>query len=233
VLGRTIERQGTQYVVEADIKAFFDNVDQNQLMAFLAHRVADKRVLRYIRRFLKAGIQEDGVYRASDRGTPQGGVISPLLANLYLHYTLDLWFQRRFQPSCTGSARLIRYADDYVACFKREADAKRFRIEMEKRLGLFGLEIAPEKTRILAFGPMAQQWAKEQGRRKAETFDFLGFTHYCTTSRNGKWFRVGRKTISRRLSAKLKVFKEWLRANRTLPTAEIMRTTANKLRGHY
>ncbi|WP_419586761.1 reverse transcriptase domain-containing protein, partial [Thiolapillus sp.] len=233
VLGRTIERQGTQYVVEADIKAFFDNVDQDQLMAFLAHRVADKRVLRYIRRFLKAGIQEDGVYRASDRGTPQGGVISPLLANLYLHYTLDLWFQRRFQPGCTGSVRLIRYADDYVACFKREADAKRFRIEMEKRLGLFGLEIAPEKTRILAFGPMAQQWAKEQGRRKAETFDFLGFTHYCTTSRNGKWFRVGRKTISRRLSAKLKVFKEWLRANRTLPTAEIMRTTANKLRGHY
>uniref|UniRef100_UPI003AF9D259 reverse transcriptase domain-containing protein n=1 Tax=Thiolapillus sp. TaxID=2017437 RepID=UPI003AF9D259 len=140
------------------------------------------------------------VYRASDRGTPQGGVISPLLANLYLHYTLDLWFQRRFQPGCTGPARLIRYADDYVACFKREADAKRFRIEMEKRLGLFGLEIAPEKTRILAFGPMAQQWAKEQGRRKAETFDFLGFTHYCTTSRNGKWFRVGRKTISRRLS---------------------------------
>ncbi len=229
----TIERQGTQYVVEADIKAFFDNVDQNQLMAFLAHRVADKRVLRYIRRFLKAGIQEDGVYRASDRGTPQGGVISPLLANLYLHYTLDLWFQRRFQPGCTGSVRLIRYADDYVACFKREADAKRFRIEMEKRLGLFGLEIAPEKTRILAFGPMAQQWAKEQGRRKAETFDFLGFTHYCTTSRNGKWFRVGRKTISRRLSARLKAFKEWLRANRTLPTAEIMRTTANKLRGHY
>ncbi|WP_419648316.1 reverse transcriptase domain-containing protein, partial [Thiolapillus sp.] len=129
VLGRTIERQGTQYVVEADIKAFFDNVDQDQLMAFLAHRVADKRVLRYIRRFLKAGIQEDGVYRASDRGTPQGGVISPLLANLYLHYTLDLWFQRRFQPGCTGPARLIRYADDYVACFKHEADAKRFRIE--------------------------------------------------------------------------------------------------------
>ena len=200
VLGRTIERQGTQYVVEADIKAFFDNVDQDQLMGFLAHRVADKRVLRYIRRFLKAGIQEDGVYRASDRGTPQGGVISPLLANLYLHYTLDLWFQRRFQPGCTGSVRLIRYADDYVASFKHEVDAKRFRIEMEKRLGLYELEIAPEKTRILAFGPMAQQWAKEQGRRKAETFDFLGFTHYCTTSRNGKWFRVGRKTISRRLS---------------------------------
>lgn len=233
VLGRTIERQGTQYVVEADIKGFFDNVDQDQLVAFLSHRVADRRVLRYIKRFLKAGIQEEGVHRASDRGTPQGGVISPLLANLYLHYALDLWFQRRFHPSCTGPARLVRYADDYVACFKHEADAKRFRTEMEKRLGLFGLEIAPEKTKILAFGPMAQQWAKAQGKRKAETFDFLGFTHYCTTTRNGKWFRVGRKTISRRLSAKLKAYKDWLRSHRILPTAEIMRTTANKLRGHF
>ena len=232
-LGRTIERQGTQYVVEADIKGFFDNVNQDQLMAFLAHRVADKRVLRYIKRFLKAGIQEEGDYRASDRGTPQGGVISPLLANIYLHYTLDLWFQRRFHASCTGPARVIRYADDYVACFRHEADARRFRTEMESRLGLFGLEIAPEKTRILAFGPMAQQWAKAQGRRKAETFDFLGFTHYCTTTRNGKWFRVGRKTVSRRLSAKLKAYKEWLRSHRTLPTARIMLTTANKLRGHY
>jgi RNA-directed DNA polymerase len=232
-LSQTIERQGTQYIVEADIKGFFDNVDQDQLMGFLAHRIADKRVLRYIKRFLKAGIQEDGVYRASDRGTPQGGVISPLLANIYLHYTLDLWFQRRFQKSCTGTARFIRFADDYVACFKQEADAKRFRMEMEQRLNQFGLEIAPEKTRILEFGPLAQQRAKRRGERKAETFDFLGFTHYCTTSRNGKKFRTGRKTISKRMSAKLKLYKQWLRSNRTLPTAEIMRTTANKLRGHY
>jgi group II intron reverse transcriptase/maturase len=232
-LSQTIERQGTQYIVEADIKGFFDNVDQDQLMEFLAHRIADKRVLRYIKRFLKAGIQEDGVYRASDRGTPQGGVISPLLANIYLHYTLDLWFQRRFQKSCTGTARFIRFADDYVACFKQEADAKRFRMEMEQRLNQFGLEIAPEKTKILEFGTLAQQRAKRRGERKAETFDFLGFTHYCTTSRNGKKFRAGRKTISKRMSAKLKLYKQWLRSNRTLPTAEIMRTTASKLRGHY
>lgn len=232
-LGQAIERRGTQYVVEADIKGFFDNVDHDQLMAFLAHRIADRRALHYIKRFLKAGIQEDGHYRASDRGTPQGGVISPLLANLYLHYTLDLWFQRRFHRTCTGTARLIRYADDYVVCFKHEADAKRFRSEMEQRLNQFGLEIAPEKTKILAFGSQAQQRAKEQGKKKAETFNFLGFTQYCTTTRNGKWFRVGRKTVSRRLSAKLKAYKEWLRANRSLPTAEIMGTTARKLRGHY
>jgi len=232
-VGQTIERQGTQYTVEADIKGFFDNVDQEQLMEFLAHRIADKRVLRYIKRFLKAGTQEDGVYRASDRGTPQGGVISPLLANIYLHYTLDLWFQQRFRKTCTGTARLIRYADDYVACFQQKADAKRFRIEMEQRLNQFGLEIALEKTKILEFGPQAQHRAKERGERKAETFDFLGFTHYCTTTRNGKRFRIGRKTISKRMSAKLKSYKQWLRVNRTLPTAEIMRTTANKLRGHY
>ncbi len=232
-LSRTIERQGTQYIVEADIKGFFDNVDWEQLMEFLGHRIADRRVLRTIKRFLKAGIHEDGVYRASDRGTPQGGVISPLLANIYLHYALDLWFQRRYFRTCTGAARLIRYADDYVVCFQREADAKRFRIEMERRLNQFGLEIAPEKTRILAFGSRVQRRAKGRREEKVETFDFLGFTHYCTTSRSGKRFYVGRKTISKRFTAKLKSYKQWLQGNRTRPMAEIMRTTANKLRGHY
>jgi len=232
-LGQTIESKGTQYVVEADIKGFFDNVDQTQLMDFLAHRIADKRVLRYIKRILKAGIQEDGAYRASDRGTPQGGVISPLLANLYLHYTLDIWFQRKYLKSCIGTARFIRYADDFVVCFKQEEDAKRFRIEMEQRLNLFGLEIAPEKTKILEFGPLAQKRAKDRGERKAETFDFLGITHYCSTSRNGKLFRIGRKSISKRMTAKLKQYKQWLWSSRTLTTEEIMITTARKLRGHY
>lgn len=232
VLGQTIERRGTQYIVEADIRGFFDNVDQDQLMQFLAHRIADKRVLRYIKRILKSGIQEEGVFRASDRGTPQGGVISPLLANLYLHYTLDLWFERVFRKTCTGISRFIRYADDFVVCFKQEADARRFRVEMEERLNQFGLEIAPEKTKILEFGPMAQARAKQRGE-KAETFDFLGFTHFCTTSRNGKMFCVGRKSISKRITAKLNLFKEWLRASRTQPTADIMETVANKLRGHY
>jgi group II intron reverse transcriptase/maturase len=231
-LNQTVERYGTQYIVEADIRGFFDNVDQNQLMKFLAHRIADKRVLRYIKRILKSGVQEDGVFRTSDRGTPQGGVISPLLANLYLHYTLDLWFERVFRKTCTGVTRFIRYADDFVVCFKHEADARRFRIEMEVRLNQFGLEIAPEKTKILEFGPQAQARAKQRGK-KAETFDFLGFTHYCTTSKNGKLFSVGRKSISKRMTAKLKLFKEWIRSSRTDPTAAIMETAANKLRGHY
>ena len=209
----------------------FDNVAHEQLMAFMAHRIGDKRILRYIRRFLKAGIQEDGAWRASERGTPQGGVISPLLANLYLHYTLDLWYRRRFKPTCAGGSRLIRYADDFVVCFQCEDDARRFRVELEQRLGQFGLEVAPEKTRVIAFGAQAQQRAKVRGER-AETFDFLGFTHYCSRSRNGKRFRMKRKTVGKRFTLKLKAYKEWLKKNRTLPTPEIVRRTAAKLRGH-
>ena len=231
-LSQTVENSQVNHIVEADIRGFFDNVDQDQLMEFLGHRIADKRVLRYIKRFLKAGIQEDGAFRASDRGTPQGGVISPLLANIYLHYTLDIWFTRRFHKSCNGTARLIRYADDFVVCFQNENDAKRFRKEMEERLNQFGLEIAPEKTKIIEFGPFAQQRAKARGG-KAETFDFLGFTHYCSRSKNGRRFRMKRKTISKRINAKLKAYKDWLKKNRTLTTQEILRTTKAKLRGHY
>jgi RNA-directed DNA polymerase len=231
-LSQTVENQPVNCIVEADIRGFFDNVDQDQLMTFLAHRIADQRVLRYIKRFLKAGIQEDGAYRASDRGTPQGGVISPLLANIYLHYSLDLWFTRRFAKTCYGTARLIRYADDFVVCFQTEADAKRFRQAMEERLNQFGLEIAPEKTQSIEFGPFAIKRAKARGE-KAATFDFLGFTHYCSRSRNGKRFRMKRKTISKRLTAKLKAYKAWLKSNRNLPTPDIIRKTVSKLRGHY
>jgi group II intron reverse transcriptase/maturase len=231
-LSQTVENQPVNCIVEADIRGFFDNVDQDQLMTFLAHRIADQRVLRYIKRFLKAGIQEDGAYRASDRGTPQGGVISPLLANIYRHYSLDLWFTRRFAKTCYGTARLIRYADDFVVCFQTEADAKRFRQAMEERLNQFGLEIAPEKTQSIEFGPFAIKRAKARGE-KAATFDFLGFTHYCSRSRNGKRFRMKRKTISKRLTAKLKAYKAWLKSNRNLPTPDIIRKTVSKLRGHY
>ena len=231
-LGLTVEGQPVHHLVEADIKGFFDNVDQEQLMTFLRHRIGDKRVLRYIKRFLKAGIQDDGQYKASERGTPQGGVISPLLANIYLHYTLDLWFEKRVKRQCRGYARLIRYADDYVVCFQLKQDASDFKDAMEIRLNKFHLEIAPEKTKQLEFGVFAQSKAKARGER-AQTFDFLGFTHYCSRTKNGRGFRMKRKTISKRLTAKLVGYKEWLRANRTLPTAQILKITAAKLRGHY
>jgi len=231
-LSQTVEGQPVHYMVEADIKGFFDNVDQDQLITFMSHRIADKRILRYIRRFLKAGIQEDGQHKASERGTPQGGVISPLLANIYLHYTLDLWFEKRIKRESKGYARLIRYADDYVACFQESADARCFEEGMETRLKQFHLEVAPEKTKRFEFGQFARSKAKSRGERAA-TFDFLGFTHYCSRSRDGKRFRMKRKTISKRFTAKLVGYKEWLRANRTLPTKDILKITAAKLRGHF
>ncbi len=231
-LSQSVEANSVNYVVEADIKGFFDHVDQEQLMAFLQHRIADKRILRYIKRCLKAGIQEDGQHKASERGTPQGGVISPLLANIYLHYTLDIWFKKRVERNSRGYARLIRYADDYVACFQFAEDAKRFMQDMEVRLNEFHLEVAPEKTRLFEFGQFAPSKAKSRGERAA-TFNFLGLTHYCSRSRDGKRFRMKRKTISKRFTAKLKGYKEWLKANRTLTTAQILKTTAAKLRGHF
>jgi RNA-directed DNA polymerase len=181
-LSQTVEGGRVHYIVEADIKGFFDNVDQHQLMAFMEHRIADRRVLRYIKRFLKAGICEDGEHRASDTGIPQGGSISPLLANIYLHYTLDLWYEKRIKPQCQGDSRLIRYADDYVVCFEREADARHFMEVMTTRLAQFHLEVAPEKTGMSEFGPFARLRAKRNGARVA-TFEFLGFTHYRRFSR--------------------------------------------------
>jgi len=231
-LSQAVETQPVHYIVEADIKGFFDNVDQDQLIAFMQHRIADKRILRTIKRFLKAGIQEDGHFKASERGTPQGGVISPLLANIYLHYTLDLWFEKRVKRSSEGYARLVRYADDYVVCFQNADDAKHFMQDMEDRLNKFHLEVAPEKTKLFEFGVFAQSKAKSRGERAA-TFDFLGFTHYCSRSQYGSCFRMRRKTISKRFTAKLKAYKEWLKANRILPTGEILLTTAAKLRGHF
>lgn len=177
-LSETVENNPVNHIVEADIKGFFDNVDQEWLMQFLEHRIEDKRVQRMVKRFLKAGVAEDGSVTVSDEGTPQGGVISPLLANIYLHYALDLWFEKVYRKSCTGYARLIRYCDDFVVCFQYKPDAERFHAELGKRLGSFGLEVEPTKTKVMEFGRFAVQNGKRRGKR-AETFDFLGFTHYC------------------------------------------------------
>ena len=231
-LSETVENKPINHIVEADIKGFFDNVNQEWLMKFLAHRIEDKRVQRMVKRFLKAGVAEDGSVTVSDEGTPQGGVISPLLANIYLHYSLDLWFEKVYRKSCAGYARLIRYADDFVVCFQYKAEAERFREELGKRLGEFGLEVEPAKTKVMEFGRFAVQNAKRRGER-AETFDFLGFTHYCGTKRDGKGFRMKRVTARKKFSAKLKIFKEWLKKARILKTKELWETAQAKLRGHY
>jgi group II intron reverse transcriptase/maturase len=231
-LSDTVENKPVNHIVEADIKGFFDHVNQEWLMTFLAHRISDKRIQRMVKRFLKAGVSEDGVITVSDEGTPQGGVISPLLANIYLHYALDLWFDKVFRKSCTGTARLIRYADDFVVCFQHKVDAERFRREVGIRLSKFGLELEPTKTRVVEFGRFAIQNAKRKGGR-AETFDFLGLTHYCGTKRNGQGFRMKRVTARKKFTAKLRAFKEWLKIARTMKTKELWEIAKAKLRGHY
>ncbi len=231
-LSLTMERKPINHIVEADIKGFFDNVNQEWLLKFLAHRIGDKRIQRMVKRILKAGVAEDGSVTVSDDGTPQGGVISPLLANIYLHYALDLWFERIYRRSCTGYARLIRYADDFVVCFQYRADAERFREELGQRLGKFSLEVEPTKTKVMEFGRFAVQNAKKRGER-AETFDFLGLTHYCSTRRNGTGFRMKRVTARKKFVAKLRIFKEWLKTARILNTKELWKIASSKLRGHH
>jgi RNA-directed DNA polymerase len=231
-LSEAVENNPTNHIVEADIKGFFDNVNQEWLMKFLAHRIEDKRIQRMVKRFLRAGIAEDGSVTISDDGTPQGGVVSPILANIYLHYALDLWFEKVYRKSCTGFARLIRYADDFVVCFQYKPDAERFREGLGKRLCKFGLEVEPMKTKVMEFGRFAIQNAKKRGRR-AETFDFLGLTHYCGSRKDGTGFRMKRVTARKKFIAKLKIFKEWLKNARTLKTKELWAKTKAKLQGHY
>ncbi len=232
VLSGAVENNPTNHIVEADIKGFFDNVNQEWLMKFLAHRIGDKRILRMVQRFLRAGVSEDGSVTFSDKGTPQGGVISPLLANIYLHYTLDLWFEKVCRKNCLGFTQLIRYADDFVVCFQYKAEAGRFHVELGKRLGKFGLEVEPTKTKAMEFGRFAVQNAGRRGKR-AETFDFLGFTHYCGTRRDGTGFRMKRVTARKKFVAKVKLFKEWLKKARILKTGKLWAIAKAKLRGHY
>ena len=231
-LNRTFEHQPVNYVVDADIKGFFDNVDHDWMMRFLEHRIADKRLLRIVNRFLKAGVIEEGQVYKSEKGTPQGGAISPLLANIYLHYVLDLWFEKGFRKRCKGYSRMIRYADDFVVCFEQQNEADQFLKELKERLMKFGLEVEPTKTKIIAFGKKAY-WKAKKKDTKPDTFDFLGFTHFCGLSRNGWKVRVKRRTVKKKFNAKLKEMKMWLKASRSLPIRTMMAKLSRKLAGHY
>ena len=233
-LSETVEDGRIEWIVEADIKGFFDSVDHAWLMTMLEHRIGDKRMCRMVKRFLKSGVFEEGKVYVGDEGVPQGGSISPILSNIFLHYALDLWFQKAFRKVCTGPARLIRYADDFVACFATQTDAERFRRELDVRLAKFGLEVEPTKTKVLAFGPHAAARATQEGTGKPETFDFLGFTHYCSRTRNGKRFRMKRVTARKKFRVKLAAFKQWLKENRSrMTTRELWSKVCDKLRGHY
>jgi RNA-directed DNA polymerase len=230
-LGRTIQQQRVNYIVEADIKGFFDHVNQNWLLKFLERRIGDDRLLRLIVRFLKSGVLEDGLVRASDEGVPQGGNLSPLLSNVYLHYTLDLWFERRFKRTCRGEAYYFRYADDFLACFQYRDDAERFLRELGERLAQFHLELEATKTRLVEFGRFAEERTKQQGK-KPGTFDFLGFTHYCGHTAKGH-FKVKRKTSGKKYRAKLKEMKEWLQRERSRSKqGKLLQLAKLKLQGH-
>ena len=214
-----IERRRVNYILDADIRDFFGTVSQDWLIRFVEHRVGDKRIVRLIQKWLRAGILEDGVVTVSDGGTGQGSVISPLLANLYLHYVLDLWAVLWRRREATGDMIIVRYADDLVAGFESEEDARRFLAAMRLRLGEFALSLHPEKTRLIEFGRHAADERKRRGQGKPETFNFLGFTFICGKSRSGK-FLIKRKSRRDRRQAKLKEVKVELRRRMHQPIPE-------------
>ena len=174
------------------------------MVKFVEHRIGDQRIVRLIQKWLKAGVMEEGQWFETEEGTPQGAVISPVLANLYLHHVLDLWVNRWRKKEATGDVIIVRYADDAVLGFQYEDEAKRFLEQLRERVGKFGLELHPEKTRLIEFGRYATERRKKRGEGKPETFNFLGFTHICGTSQPKGYFTVNRKTIGKRLAAKLK-----------------------------
>jgi RNA-directed DNA polymerase len=207
------------YILDADIRSFFDSVSQSWLVRFVEHRIADPRLIRLIQKWLKAGVLEDGVVTVSDKGTGQGSVISPLLANVYLHYVFDLWAERWRRREATGDMIIVRYADDLVVGFEHESDARRFWDAMRERLQEFSLSLHPEKTRLIEFGRFAADRRAQRGVGKPETFTFLGFVFVCGTSRRGK-FLLKRKTRRDRMCVKLKEIKEELRKRMHQPIPE-------------
>jgi group II intron reverse transcriptase/maturase len=211
-LGRTIQQQKISYVVEADVKSFFDRVNHEWMIKFLRHRIGDERVIRLIVRMLKSGIMEDGLVRATEEGTPQGSMVSPLLSNIYLHYVLDLWFSKRVSRQNRGESYYFRFADDFLACFQYKSDAEDFQRRLEDRLEGFGLELAKEKTRCIEFGRFAREDAYKQGGKPKE-FTFLGFTHYCGRTKEG-FFKLKRRTSRKKLGQSLRKFTDWTKKAR-------------------
>jgi RNA-directed DNA polymerase len=226
-----IDWKKVNWVLDADIRDFFTKLDHGWLRRFLGHRIADRRILRLIDKWLAAGVIEDGQWTAGEEGSPQGASVSPLLANVYLHYVYDLWVDWWRRHHARGQVITVRFADDVVVGFEYEEDARRFWVELHQRLAKFGLELHPDKTRLIEFGRHAARRRKARGLGRPETFDFLGFTHICARSRSGRfWLR--RITISKRMRAKLKAVNEQLKRRRHEPIPEQGRWLASVLRGH-
>ena len=227
-----LERTKVNWVLDADIRAFFDSISHEWLVRFLEHRIADKRVVRLIQKWLNAGVLERGVLSYPEEGTPQGGSISPLLANIYLHYVFDLWAHQWSRRQAKGVVMLVRYADDFVAGFEHEAEAERFLVELRERFRKFQLELHAEKTRLLQFGRFAAERRQKRGLGKPETFNFLGFTHICSKAWNGG-FQLRRQTIRQRLTRKLGELKDELGRRRHDSTQQVGGWLNAVLRGHF
>lgn len=229
-LNHNIEKGKVSYIVDADIKGFFDNVNHKWLIKCIEQHIKDTNIIRLIKRFLKAGIIENKRYYGTNEGTPQGSILSPILANIYMHYVLTLWFEKKVKANFKGECYITVYADDFVCCFQYKGEAEKFMNEiLPQRLGKFGLQLAKDKTRLIKFGRFAEQDSKPN---KPETFDFLGFTHYCSTSTDGR-FRVKRKTSRKKFKAKVKEFSIWLKENKKLKPKELIPKINTKLRGHF
>jgi group II intron reverse transcriptase/maturase len=226
-----IERKKVNWVLDADIRDFFSSLDQGWLGRFLEHRIADKRVLRLIQRWLEAGVVEDGAWAECDEGTPQGATVSPLLANVYLHYVFDLWAEQWRRQQAHGDVVIVRYADDFIVGFEHREDAERFQAGLSERFAKFGLELKAEKTRLIEFGRFAAGNRKAQGLGGPETFDFLGFTHAGGKTRKGR-FALKRITIAKRMGAKLKEIKGELMRRRHLPVPKVGQWLGSVVRGH-
>jgi len=231
-LATGIQRKKVNFVLDADIRDFFTGLDQGWLETFLEHRIADKRVLRLIQKWLRAGVIEDGEWSDTREGTAQGASVSPLLSNVYLHYVFDLWADQWRRRNAHGEVILVRFADDYVAGFEHRDDAERFLADLRERFAKFGLELAPEKTRLIEFGRFAAPNRARRGDRRPETFEFLGFTHMCAKDRNGR-FKLKRVTSKKKMRAKLHAVKTEMRRRLHLPIPEQGRWLASVLSGHY
>jgi group II intron reverse transcriptase/maturase len=230
-VGRVICRKPTAYVLELDISSYFDTIVREQLMEMIEKRISDASILRLLRKWINVGVIDEGRLLLSETGTGQGQIISPLLANVYLHFVLDQWFENEVKPRLKGQAFAVRYADDGLLCFERREDAEKVLAVLPKRFAKFGLTLHPEKTRLVHFGRSALTRAERDGTKPA-TFDFLGFTHLCARSRQGK-FTLHVKTMKKRLRRSLKAVADWCRRHRHGEVTEQHRTLNAKLRGHY
>lgn len=229
-LNQIIEGKKISYIVDADIKGFFDHVDWKWLIKCVEQHIKDQRIIRLIKRFLRAGIIEGTEYIETTEGTPQGSILSPVLANIYMYYVLVLWFEKKIQKNFQGESYIVVYADDFVCCFQFQNEAELFMNKLlPERLKKFNLEVAKDKTRLISFGRFAKERSKDG---KVETFDFLGFTHYCGKSKK-EYFRVKRKTSKKKLNKSIKEFKIWMRNNRNLRAITIIKLLNIKLRGYY